>query len=80
MFRPIEMRSPALHPRIRLVFLPKYSPELNLNERIWWHLRDEITRNHQHPTIDGLIAAALRWWKHRKHQIEGQAYRSLLTA
>ena len=70
----------ALHPRIRLVFLPKYSPELNPIERIWWHLRDEITRNHQHPTIDGLIAATLRWLKHRKHQIEGKAYRSLLNA
>lgn len=70
----------ALHPRIRLVFLPKYSPELNPIERIWWHLRDEITRNHQHPTIDDLIAATLRWLKLRKHQIEGRAYRSLLAA
>ena len=70
----------ADHPRIRLVFLPRYSPELNPIERIWWHLRDEITRNHQHPTIAGLIAATLRWLKHRKHQIEGQAYRQLLTA
>ena len=70
----------AEHPRIRLVFLPKYSPELNPIERIWWHLRDEITRNHQHPTITALIAATLRWLQHRKHQIEGQAYRSLLNA
>ena len=51
----------ALHPRTRLVFLPKYSPELYPLERIWWHLRDEITRHHQHPTIEGLIAATPRW-------------------
>ena len=70
----------AEHPRIRLVFLPKYSPELNPIERVWWHLRDEITRNHQHPTIDRLIAATFRWLKHRKHQIEGRAYRNLLNA
>lgn len=70
----------AEHPRIRLVFLPKYSPELNPIERIWWHLRDEITRNHQHPTIKDLIAATLKWLKHRKHKIEGKAYRQLLNA
>ena len=70
----------AEHPRIRLVFLPKYSPELNPIERIWWHLRDEITRNHQHPTITALIAATLRWLKQRKHQIESTAYRKLLNA
>lgn len=70
----------AEHPRIRLVFLPKYSPELNPIERVWWHLRDEITRNHQHPTIQLLINATLRWLKHRKHQIEGKAYRNLLQA
>lgn len=69
----------AKHPRIRLVFLPKYSPELNPIERVWWHLRDEITRNHQHPQIGGLIAATLRWLKHRKHQIEGKAYRNRLN-
>ncbi len=34
--------------------------ELNLIERLGWHLRDEIPRNHHHPTIDGLIAATLR--------------------
>lgn len=66
--------------RIRLVFLPKYSLELNPIESVWWHLHDEITRHHPHPQIDGLIAATLRWLKHRKHQIEGKAYRSLLTA
>jgi putative transposase len=70
----------AKQTRIRLVYLPKYSPELNPIERVWWHLRDEITRNHQHPQIAGLIAAALRWLKHRKHQIEGKAYRNLLNA
>ena len=37
-------------------------------------LRDEITRNHQHPTITALIVATLRWLNHRKHQIEGQPY------
>ena len=73
-----RMAGPApAHP---LVFLPKYSPELNPIERIWWHLRDEITRNHRHRTIESLIAATLRWLKHRKHQIEGKAYQSLLAA
>ena len=32
--------------RIVFHFLPKYAPDLNPIERVWWHLREEITRNH----------------------------------
>ncbi len=53
---------------------------MNPIERVWWHLRDEITRNHQHPTITALIAVTLCWLKQRKHQIEGKAHRNLLNA
>ncbi len=30
--------------RIRLFFLPPYSPELNLIERVWWLMRKEIVK------------------------------------
>jgi putative transposase len=33
--------------RIDLHFLPKYSPDCNPIERVWWNLHDRITRNHQ---------------------------------
>jgi transposase len=31
--------------RIQFHFLPKYSPETNPNEQVWWHLHETITRS-----------------------------------
>ena len=33
--------------RIQLHFLPKYAPETNPIERVWWHMHESITRNHR---------------------------------
>ncbi len=33
--------------RIRIHFLPTYSPDTTPIERVWWHLHEEITRNHR---------------------------------
>jgi transposase len=41
--------------RIRLHFLPTYAPQANPIERVWWHLREEITRNHRCKDIDELL-------------------------
>lgn len=46
----------ALAGRIRLHFLPPYSPQENLIERLWKQLHDHVTRNHQHKTLQGLMA------------------------
>jgi transposase len=37
--------------RIVLHFLPTYAPETNPIERVWWHLHEEITRNHRCHTM-----------------------------
>ncbi len=37
--------------RLVLHHLPLYAPETNPVERVWWHLHDEITRNHRCQTI-----------------------------
>ncbi len=37
--------------RIRLHFLPPYSPEHNRIEPLWKQLHDNVTRNHRHPTM-----------------------------
>jgi transposase len=47
--------------RIRLHFLPKYSPETNPIERVWWHLHETITRNHRCRSIDELLELAYDW-------------------
>jgi len=50
------------HPgRIMLHYLPKYAPETNPIERIWWHLHETITRNHRCRTIDELLAEVSDW-------------------
>src|SRR6266446_8828296 len=33
--------------RIEVHLLPSYSPDYNPSERVWWHLHEEITRNHR---------------------------------
>ncbi len=52
--------------RVVLHFLPKYAPELNPIERVWWVLHDQITRNHQCPDLPELVALVLAWLADRK--------------
>jgi transposase len=47
--------------RLRLHFLPKYAPETNPIERIWWRLHETVTRNHRAPTIDALLKNVDEW-------------------
>jgi transposase len=47
--------------RVILHFLPKYAPEANPIERVWWHLHETITRNHRCQTIDDLLENVFAW-------------------
>jgi transposase len=47
--------------RIELHYLPKYAPETNPIERIWWHLHETITRNHRCQSIDELLSEVYDW-------------------
>ena len=47
--------------RIVLHYLPKYAPETNPIERIWWHLHETITRNHRCRSIDELLNEVYSW-------------------
>jgi putative transposase len=47
--------------RIVLHFLPTYAPQTNPIERVWWHLHEEITRNHRCPDIDSLLEMVFDW-------------------
>jgi transposase len=58
----------ALHgERVQLHFLPKYAPDLNPIERVWWRLHEAITRNHQCHTVEELVDLALAWLTDRKY-------------
>lgn len=52
-------------PRIRLHFLPPYSPEFNPIERVWLDLHAEVTRNHRCRTIDELMAEVEHYLRYR---------------
>lgn len=43
--------------RLRLYFLPTYSPRLNPIERVWRHFRRNVTDNHFFRTLVRLMAA-----------------------
>ena len=47
--------------RVVLHFLPKYAPDCNPIERVWWHLREEITRNHMCQSLDELVDLVMHW-------------------
>jgi transposase len=53
--------------RVQLHFLPKYAPELNPIERVWWRLHEAITRNHQCQSLDELVELVLAWLSERRY-------------
>jgi transposase len=52
--------------RVVLHYLPKYSPDCNPVERVWWRLREAITRNHRCATLSELVDLVLAWLMERK--------------
>lgn len=47
--------------RLELVYLPTYSPHLNVIERLWRFLRGQITRNRFYASLDDLAEATVAW-------------------
>jgi transposase len=47
--------------RIELVYLPTYSPHLNHIERLWRLMRNNVTRNRFHHSLDAVVQAAVHW-------------------
>jgi hypothetical protein len=47
--------------RLELVFLPTYSPHLNLIEKLWRFLRGQMTRNQFYYNLKALCEAVVQW-------------------
>ena len=61
--------------RIDLHLLPAYSPDCNPIERVWWHLHEEITRNHRCQTMKELLDLTFAWFRSKNpFQVEGSVY------
>jgi hypothetical protein len=53
--------------------------------RAWWHLREQITRNHKCDCIEELVKLTMAWtmaWldEHGRFKIEGRIYQRLKQA
>ena len=67
--------------RVVLHYLPAYSPNDNPTERVWWHLHEEVTRNHRCGDIDELVKLTMAWLDERgPFKIEGRMYERLKAA
>lgn len=51
------------HRRFKLVFLPSYSPNLNLIERLWRFFHQKVTWNHYFETFEEFRRTSLRFFK-----------------
>lgn len=52
------------NPKLSLIFLPPYSPELNAVERAWWYMRKKITHNRY---LKSLKERKIEFWKMFSH-------------
>lgn len=64
--------------RVKLHYLPTYSPNDNPIERVWWHLHEQVTRNHRCADIEELVKLTLAWLDERgAFEVEGGMYERL---
>jgi len=67
--------------RITIHFLPKYAPKTNPIERVWWHLHEEITRNHRCHSIEELLELTFDWFGYKDtFEIETSVYPKKIAA
>jgi putative transposase len=63
------------HERIELEMLPKYSPDANPMERIWWLVREHVTRNHRCRDLDELMGMVMAYLESEApFQLEDEEY------
>jgi putative transposase len=61
--------------RVRVHYLPKYSPDTNPIERVWWRLHEAVTRNHRCQTMQGLLDLTFDWFETRTHfRVQSSVY------
>lgn len=51
------------HRRLKTVFLPPYSPNLNLIERLWRFFHMKVTNNHYFETFDDFRKTSLKFFR-----------------
>lgn len=54
------------HTRVKLHFIPPYSPNLNIIERLWLYYHKKVTYNRYFPKFDDFRQATLYFFRHLK--------------
>ena len=61
--------------RVTVHYLPKYSPDTNPIERVWWRLHEAVTRNHRCQTMQELLDLTFDWFETRTHfRVQSSVY------
>jgi putative transposase len=62
--------------RVKVHYLPKYSPDTNPIERVWWRLHEAVTRNHRCQSMTELLDLTFEWFETRTHfQVQSSVYK-----
>ncbi|HUQ68718.1 MAG TPA: IS630 family transposase [Planctomycetaceae bacterium] len=64
--RPVQEYLATWGHRIVLHFLPRYAPETNPIERVWWRLHETLTRNHRCQSLPELVAQVYEWFEKQR--------------
>ena len=51
------------HPRVRMVFLPSYAPNLNLIERLWKFFKKKVLYNQYYENIKTFRSACINFFR-----------------
>jgi transposase len=61
--------------RVKVHYLPKYAPDTNPIERVWWRLHEAVTRNHRCQSMDELLNLTFDWFETRTHfRVQSSVY------
>src|SRR5262249_31544308 len=61
--------------RVKVHYLPKYAPDTNPIERVWWRLHEAVTRNHRCQSMDELLDLTFDWFETRTHfRVQSSVY------
>lgn len=52
--------------RVKVHFVPKYAPDTNPVEEVWWRLHEAVTRNHRCHSMQELIDLTTEWLDERR--------------
>jgi putative transposase len=61
--------------RVKVHYLPKYAPDTNPIERVWWRLHEAVTRNHRCQSMAELLDLTFDWFETRTNfRVQSSVY------